>query len=208
MTTLLLIRHATNPAIKGGRLVGRSPGVHLDEEGRAQASALAERLADVELAAVYTSPLERAQETAQPLAARHGLEARPHPGLLETDCGRWQGELLSKLRRRPLWRELWSCPSRVTFPGGENAWQMAARMTAALEEIHLAHPTETVAVVSHADPLRAVIACYLGGPFDLYQRLTISPASLTVLVLDKPLPRLVCLNDTCHLPGARNKQGG
>ena len=206
MTTVLLIRHATNDALKEHLLVGRLPGVHLNEEGRAQALALAERLKGTDLAAIYSSPMERAQETAQPLAAHSGLQVRLHPGLNETDCGRWAGQPLEKLRRRRLWRGLQAHPSGTRFPGGESAHEMQARMVSAVEQIRAAHPDGIVAAVSHADPIKAVVAHYVGLALDLFQRLAVAPASLTVLTLDGPTPRLVCLNDTGHLPHSEGKR--
>jgi len=208
MTTLLLIRHAANDALQEGRLTGRLPGVHLNQTGRAQAQALAERLAGVSLAAVYSSPMERAQETAQPLAARHGLPVHIHPGLQELDCGRWSGQPLERLRRRPLWRARALYPSGIPLPDGESSWDMQVRIVAAAEEMRAAHPQQTVALVSHADPIRALVAHYLGLPLDLYQRLGVSPASLTLLSLEGPLPRLMCLNETSYLPHSEGEQGG
>ncbi len=196
----LLIRHGENDPLKEGLLTCRLPGVHLNADGHAQALALAERLASVELAAVYASPMERTRETAQPIAERHGLEVRIHPGLYEVDCGRWSGKPLDTLRRSPRWRQIQLWPSCTPFPGGENSSEVQRRVVAAMEEIRAAHPKETVAVVSHADPLRVLIAHYVGLPLDLYRRLVIFPASLTVLDLNGLFPRLVCLNDTSHLP--------
>ncbi len=200
MTIFYLIRHATNDLLKEGRLGGRMPGVHLNEEGQAQAQALADRLANVPLAAVYASPLERARETAQPLAERHGLPVRVHPGLNEVDCGAWGGERIETLRRRRLWRALTLHAAGTRFPGGESAWEVQARMIAALEEIRAAYPRAAVAVVSHADPIRIAVAHAIGLPLDLFRRLLVEPASLTVLSLEGPLPRLICLNETGGVP--------
>lgn len=200
MTRLLLIRHAMNDLLKEERLGGRIPGVHLNKEGRAQALALAERLAQEDLRAVYSSPMERTQETAHLLAARHGLEVCIHPGLNEVDCGHWSGQPLARLRRRRLWRAIQIAPSRTPFPGGETAWDVQKRMVGALEEICSTYPQKTVAVVSHADPIKIAVSYYLGLPLDLYPRLAVAPASLTVLVLDRQMVRLVCLNDTSHIP--------
>jgi probable phosphoglycerate mutase len=205
-TTLLLIRHASNDLLKEHRMGGRIPGIPLNEQGRAEAKALAERLARTDLAAVYSSPMERAQETAQFIADRHRLEVRIHPGLHEVDCGQWSGQPIDRLREDPHWLPLRIYPSQVPFPGGENSWQVQIRVIAALEEIRSAHPGETVAVVFHADPIRLAVAHYIGLPIDLFRRLSVSPASLTVLAFS-PLPqaphidrpRLVCLNDTAHL---------
>ena len=198
MTRVFLIRHATNDALKNGVLYGRTPGVHLNEEGRAQAQALAERMSAVDLAAVYSSPLERAQETAAPLAERQGVDVVVHPGLAETDAGEWTGQPLEEVRKLEAWQELMAYPSGVALPDGESLWQAQVRMVEAVEEIRAAH--ERVAIVSHADPLRVLVAHYLGLPLDLFRRLTISPASITVFDFDVPVPRLVCLNETGHLP--------
>ncbi len=199
MDVLYLIRHATNDALKQGYLIGRTPGIHLNAEGRVQAEALADRLARVDLAAVYSSPMERAVETATPLAARHGLEVAIHPGLNEVDCGRWTGVPIEAARRRRWWRAILLHPSRSSLPGGESLWEVQVRMVQALEEIRALHPGEAVAVVSHADPIRAAIAHYIGLPLDLYRRLRVSPASITLLSLGEEIPRLLCLNDTSHL---------
>lgn len=207
MTTLLLIRHGTNDLLRDGRLGGRMPGIHLNEEGKAEVLALARRLAAANLAAVYSSPMERTQETAQTLAAQLGLQVQVHPGLLETDCGRWSGELLERLRRRRLWWRLMLYPSETRFPGGENAREVQTRVVAALEEIRAAHPGQTVAVVSHADPIRVAVAYYIGLPLDLFRRLLVAPASVTVLAFDGPVPRLVCLNDTSHVPRPPGGEG-
>ncbi len=207
-TTLLLIRHATNDLLVTHRLGGRMPGVHLNDQGRAEAEALADRLARVNLTAVYSSPMERALETAQAIAARHGLEVRIHPGLHEVDCGQWSGTPIRDVRGDPRWRAIEAYPILNTYPGGETIWQVQVRVVAALEEIRAAHSDQTVAIVSHADPIRAAVAHYIGLPLDLFRRLLISPASLTALAFD-PLPfgegtlrvRLICLNDTAHLEG-------
>lgn len=207
-TTLLLIRHATNDLLKEHRLGGRMPGVHLNEQGRAEAEALAARLARTDLAAVYSSPMERARETAQRIADRHSLEVRIHPGLHEVDCGEWSGQPVDRLRENPYWLPLRTYPAWVPFPGGETSWQVQVRVLAALEEIRVAHPHQTVAIVFHADPIRLAVAHYIGLPIDLFRRLPLSPASLTVVAF-VPLPqaphlvrpRLVCLNDTAHLEG-------
>ncbi len=216
-TTLLLIRHASNDLLKENRMGGRMPGVHLNEQGRAEAEALAERLARLPLVAVYSSPMERTRETARFIADRHGLEVHIHPGLHEVDCGQWSGQPADRLREEPYWLPLRIYPSRIPFPGGENSWQVQIRVLAALEEIQNAHPGGTVAVVSHADPIRLAVAHYIGLPIDLFRRLPVSPASLTVVAFE-PLPqapqilrpRLLCLNDTAHLghlPATKDTKG-
>ena len=202
MTCLLLIRHATNDLQKDGVLAGWTPGVHLNQTGRAQAEALAQRLASVEIEAIYTSPLERTRETAEIVAAPHELPVITRDGLGEVRFGRWTGESLEKLRRRRLWRAVQFAPSSARFPGGESFYEMQTRIVTELEELRGKHPKQTIAAVSHADVIKAAVAHYAGVHLDLFQRLIISPASLTVLVLDGPVPHLVCVNDTGHLRSA------
>lgn len=195
MTTFYLIRHAENDWI-GKRLPGRRPGLHLNARGRAQAEALSRALAGIRFAAIYTSPLERARETAAPLARRQGLRLRSREALTEVDPGAWAGQLLSRLRRQRMWRVVQQAPSQVRFPGGETFVEVQARVIGELERLCRLHPQETVACVSHADVIRVAVAFYLGLPLDLFHRLTVAPASFTILRLEADGVRLVCLNDT------------
>jgi probable phosphomutase (TIGR03848 family) len=202
MTRLLLIRHGANDAQKSGVLTGWTPGVHLNQVGRAQAQALAQRLASVEVAAVYASPLERTLETAEIVAAPHGLSVVVREDLGEVRVGRWTGQPLEKLYKRRLWRKVQFVPSVVRFPGGESFQEVQARAVAELERLCVEHPKQTVAVVSHADVIKAAVAYTIGLHLDLFQRLVIAPASLTVLELGGLMPHLLCLNDISHLPDA------
>jgi probable phosphoglycerate mutase len=186
--------------MESGILAGWTPGVHLNERGRVEAAALARRLAQVEIAAVYASPLERALETAEIVAAPRNLPVAVREELGEVRCGRWTGQKIERLRRRRLWRQVQIAPSTVRFPGGESMLEVQVRMAVELERLCAAHPRQTVAVVSHADPIKAAVAFYIGLPLDLFQRLVVGPASLTMLELSGMLPRLVCLNDASHLP--------
>ncbi len=200
MTRLFLIRHGANDSLKENVLVGWTPGIHLNQKGRTQAQALAQRLAPVEIEAVYASPLERTMETAQIVAAPHELPVVVRERLGEVRFGRWTGEPLTKLRRRRLWRAVQFAPSTMRFPGGESFREMQARVVAELDELQASHPRQTIAVVSHADVIKAAVAHYAGLHLDLFQRLVISPASLTVLALGGPVPYLACMNETGHLP--------
>ena len=200
MTRLLLIRHGVNDLQEKGVLVGWTPGVHLSAEGRAQAKALAKRLAPMEIAAVYASPLERTVETAEIVAEPHGLKVTTREGLGEVRYGRWTGESLERLRRRRSWRTVQFVPSRMRFPGGESLREVQARVVEELERLRSDHAKQAVAIVSHADVIKAAVAFYAGLPLDMFQRLMVFPASLTALVLDGPMPMLACLNDTGHLP--------
>jgi probable phosphomutase (TIGR03848 family) len=203
-TTLVLLRHATTRTT-GKRLGGRKPGFHLDAGGRLQAEAAARRLASLPISAVYSSPLERTRETAAPVARAHGLRVRIERGILEVDYGDWTDRPLAELRRRALWRTIQQAPSRVTFPGGESIRGAQQRAVEATERIAAVHPGETVVVVSHADVIKAVIAHHLGLGLDLFQRLVVSPASSSVLVLPEgAAPVLVSMNDTSDPGDARD----
>lgn len=202
-TNLLLIRHATNDWV-GKQLVGWMPGVHLNQEGHTQAQSLARRLADIPLAALYSSPLERAMETAEPLAASHGLEIQICPDLGETRFGRWEGRTLDELEKEDLWSVVQAYPSSARFPEGESIREVQARLVAALDAIRDAHPGQMVAAVSHADPIKMASAYYLGLSLDHFQRLTISPASVTAFSFGRLGPRLVCLNYADSLPSFQN----
>ncbi len=201
MTVFYLIRHGENDWI-GKRLPGRIPGLHLNARGRAQAEALASALAEVPFAAIYVSPLERARETAAPIARRHGLRLRLRQALAEVDPGEWEGLPLNRLRRRRLWRTVQQAPSLAAFPGGESFCEVQARVVGELERLRRLHPRATVACVSHADVIRVALAYYLGLPLDLFHRLVVAPASFTILHLEDDGARLVCLNDTCAAQAA------
>jgi probable phosphomutase (TIGR03848 family) len=202
-TRILLIRHGLNDYVKEHRLAGRTPGVHLNEEGQLQVAALAERLASTPIAAVYSSPLERARETAEPLAARLGLAVQILNGAAESGCGDWTGQLIEELSKGDLWRQVQVCPSAFRFPGGESFAEIQARMVVTLDGLRAAHPGQTLAMVSHADPIKLAVAFYTGVPLDLFQRLVVAPASITELEFTPFRTLLVRLNDTAHLPGAR-----
>jgi len=194
--TLVLLRHATTAAT-GKRLGGRKPGVHLDAPGRAQAEAAARRLAPLPVAAVYASPLERTRETAAVVARAHGLRVRTERGVLEVDYGDWTDRPLAQLRRHALWRTVQQAPSRMTFPGGESIRAAQQRAVEATERLARAHEGETIVVVSHADVIKAVVAHHLGMGLDLFQRIVISPASSTTILLPDGAPSLLlALNDT------------
>jgi probable phosphoglycerate mutase len=196
---LLLIRHATNDWV-GERLAGWTPGVHLNKEGRAQAAALAQRLADAPLAAIYSSPLDRTVETAQPLAEVHDLRVQVCEGLGETRYGLWTGRALQELKEEELWPVVQVYPGGARFPEGESLRQTQARMVAELDAIRDSHPEQTVAVVSHSDPIKMAVAHYLGLPLDLFQRLVITPASVTAFAFTRFGPRLLMLNHVESLP--------
>lgn len=198
-TRILLIRHGINDFVQQGLLAGRAPGVHLNAAGQAQAAALAERLGSTPLAAIYSSPLERTQETAAPLASRLGLDIKRLDSVLESDPGEWTGQALDMLRQTEAWQQVQTHPSRFRFPSGESIAEIQARMVAALEALQAAHTGQTIAVFSHADPIKLAIAYYAGIPLDLFQRLDIAPASISELELTPLRTRVVRLNDCAHI---------
>jgi probable phosphomutase (TIGR03848 family) len=184
MPVVLLIRHGENDYVKKGRLAGRLPGVHLNENGRKQAAALAEKLGQAPIKAIYSSPLERAVETAEPLAKARGLEITLCPGLIETDYGEWTDQKLKGLSRLKEWKIVQSAPSRVRFPGGERFGDAQQRISAELERLAGQHEAKDLfACVSHADPIKLAVANFIGLPLDMFQRLQISPGSVTALAL-------------------------
>jgi probable phosphomutase (TIGR03848 family) len=208
MTEFFLIRHAINDWVSTGRLAGWTPGVHLNQDGRQQAQALGAHLAQTKLAAIYASPLERTMETAEAIAEHHpALTVRPLDGVGEVRYGAWQGEKLSKLRRQKLWETVQIYPSRAHFPGGEAIRQAQARAVDALELLVPQHPNQRVAVVSHSDVIKLIVAHYLGAHLDFFQRIEISPASLTIVRLGSNRPYIVRVNDTSFLPALRSQNG-
>jgi probable phosphomutase (TIGR03848 family) len=201
MTEFLLIRHATNDWVNTGRLAGWTPGVHLNSDGRVQAAALGDRLAKISLSALYASPLERTMETAQAIVAHHPtLTIQPLDAVGEVRFGEWQGAKLSSLRREKLWETVQLYPSRVQFPGGETFNQAQQRGVTALETLVKHHPNERIAVVSHSDMIKLILTYYLGAHIDFFQRIEISPASLTILSLGADRPTIIRVNDTSYLP--------
>jgi len=199
MMNLLLIRHALNDWADK-KLAGWTPGVSLNAEGCAQVEALVKQLADVPLAAVYSSPLERTMETAQPVADAHGLAVRVREALGEVRYGEWTGRSLEELQKEDLWPIIQVYPSGARFPGGESLREVQARLVAEIDAIRGAHDKETVAVFSHSDPIKMAVAHYLGLPLDLYQRLSIGPASVTAFAFTRFGPRLLALNRGESLP--------
>ncbi len=195
MPILLLIRHGENDYVKKHRLAGRLPGVHLNERGQQQAQALAEALKDVPLAAVYSSPLERAVETATPIASAHRLEVQIEAGLLETHVGKWQGRSWKVLKRTKAWKIVQSAPSRFQFPEGETFYQCQSRVVATLDAILRRHkPKDIIACVFHADPIKLAVAHYIGLPLDHFQRLGCETGSVTILHLGDSGAGLMKLN--------------
>jgi probable phosphoglycerate mutase len=197
-TRVALVRHAVTSET-GSRLSGRKPGIDLSDVGRTQAQAAGERLAALPVAAVYASPIERTTQTAELVAKHHGVPVVPLPGVVEADYGDWTGETLADLAKTDLWKVVQLAPSRVRFPGGESMAGMQARMVAAIETVADRHRGQTVVIVSHADPIKAAVAHFTGLALDLFQRVAVAPASITVLELGPFGAVLLKCNDTGSL---------
>ena len=195
MTTVLLIRHGENDFMRQHKLAGWLPGIHLNARGLAQAEALVSMLESLPLQAVYASPLERAVETAAPLARARRLAVQRRAGLGEIRYGRWQGRPLASLRRLKLWTQVQAAPSLVTIPEGESFRQAQARMIDEIERLRQLH-SGAIACFSHADPIKLALSFYLGQPLDLFQRLTIDPASVSTLTFAEDRVRVLGINDT------------
>jgi len=196
MPLLLLIRHGENEYVKTGKLAGHLPEIHLNERGQKQAQALGEALTHVPLKAIYSSPLERAIETAQPIADSHKLEILQEPRLKDADVGKWQGKSLKVLRLTNAWKIVQHSPSRFTFPEGESFIDVQTRIVDALEAIVRKHnkPKDVVAVVFHADPIKLAVSHFLGLPLDHFQRLSCDTGSVAAIYVSDMGANLIKLN--------------
>ncbi|MBM4440632.1 MAG: MSMEG_4193 family putative phosphomutase [Candidatus Rokubacteria bacterium] len=193
-TVLLLVRHGLTPTT-GKVLPGRAPGLHLSDDGRKQAEAAAARLVKVpKIAAIYSSPLERARETAAPIARARRLPIRIDRGLLECDFGAWTGRKLDELRKKPEWDVVQRHPSTFRFPGGESFTEMQTRITGALARLVAQHPGRVVVAVSHADPIKVAVAHALGMALDLFQRINIGTASITAIAYGRTDTSVLTVN--------------
>jgi probable phosphomutase (TIGR03848 family) len=231
---VLLVRHGTTPTT-GKVLPGRAPGLHLADQGREQARAVAERLvswagppgdqptalpgqgtgrragtrrrtaapARPTVAAVYSSPLERTRETAAPIGKALGLRVGVNRGLLECDFGEWTGAELKELARKPEWTTVQRYPSGFRFPGGESFTGMQSRIVDAVATLVSRHRGSTIVVVSHADPIKAVVADALGTHLDLFQRIVVSPCSVTAISYSPTGPTVLAVNSTGSLSDLR-----
>jgi probable phosphoglycerate mutase len=199
-TYLLLIRHGENDWVGSNRLAGRTPGVHLNEKGVQQSQALANLLSEQPIRAIFSSPLERCLETAEPLAQRLGLQVTSEPGVIEVDYGEWRGQDLKELAKDPAWNMVQHYPSSFRFPNGETLKEVQHRAVSTLDHIHQTHPNQTVAIFSHGDVIRTSLAHYLGTHIDLFQRIAISTASVSVLALSNQRPMVLGVNYVATLP--------
>jgi probable phosphomutase (TIGR03848 family) len=193
MTTFFLIRHASTDAV-GKRLAGRTAGVHLNAEGRAQAQTLAKRLASSSISAIYSSPLERALETAAPLADALGLQTVIASEFIELDFGEWTNSAIEDVMKDERFRHFNSFRSCTRIPGGETMLEAQARIIAGMEKLRLEHHGQTVAIVSHGDLVKAAVAYYAGIHLDLFQRIETDPASVSIITVYDETARIVQVN--------------
>lgn len=203
-TLVLMVRHGKTPTT-GQVLPGRAPGLHLADQGVAQAEAVAERLLELhkgpsgrakKIAAVYASPMERTRETAAPIGTALNRKVQIDKGLLEADFGEWTGKKLSVLNKKKEWTTVQRYPSGFRFPDGESFSEMQTRMTGALAGLVAKHPGQTVVAVSHADPIKAAVAHAMGTHLDLFQRIVISPCSVSAILYGATGPAVLTVNST------------
>ncbi len=219
-TLVLLVRHGKTPTT-GAVLPGRAKGLHLADDGVAQAEAVAERIlalhrsrtVDAEgaprtdaqgepvrgITAVYASPMERTQETAKPISKALGVRTRTRAGLIECDFGEWTGRELKDLMKLPEWKTVQRHPSGFRFPKGESFPEMQARMVGAVNDLVAEHPGETIVAVSHADTIKAAVAAALGTPLDLFQRIVIGQCAVSAVLYARTGPTVLAVNHTGDL---------
>lgn len=193
MTTFYLVRHGVT-SHTGHRLTGWMDGVSLNDEGRAQAERAADSLADVSFEAIYSSPIDRTRETAEIVAKPHGMKVRTSKGIGEVGYGAWTGRPLKVLARTKIWATLQRWPSSVRFPEGDTLREVQVRAVEELERLRTRHPRGNVCVVSHADTIKLALAHYMGIHIDLFQRILIAPASVSVLNVGTYGPQILSLN--------------
>ena len=195
MTRLLLIRHALASGV-GGKIAGRSEGISLVPAGYKQARRLKQLLAGIDIAAIYSSPQQRARETADALVGGGDQAVHIVAQLDELDYGDWTGRLISELNSVPQWQAFNSVRSCARIPNGELILEVQARAIGFMEQVAARHPDQCVAIVTHGDVIRAVLSYYLGLPIDLMLRLEISPASVSIVQLEPAGPVILCVNHT------------
>lgn len=193
MTALFLVRHGLT-SHTGHRLTGWTPGVHLTDEGKAGVETLARWMSDVPLKAIYSSPIDRTLETARIVAAPHGLSVRTRRGIGEVEYGRWTNRPLRSLMRTKLWGTVQRWPSAARFPDGETLRDVQTRAVTEVEKLAEEHPKDAICCVSHGDVIKLIAAHYLGVHIDLFQRIVIAPASVSVISLAREAPHVLALN--------------
>ena len=200
VTYLLLVRHGENDWVSTHRLAGRTPGVFLNDKGKEQSQALATFLAAQPISAIYSSPLERCMQTAEPLAEAKGLPVLSEPGIVEVEYGEWRAADLRELAKLPEWRLVQHYPGSFRFPGGETLFEVQARAINTLEQLRSKHAGGIVVAFSHGDVIRLSVAHFMGIPIDLFQRVQISTASVSIIVFHNTVPSLMGVNYLTALP--------
>lgn len=207
MATVILVRHGENDWVKKQRLAGWIPNVHLNQNGRRQAEQVGRRLADLPIKGVYSSPVARCMETAEYIAGAHGLELVVLEDVGEVRYGDWEGKKIKKLAKKKLWHVVQHYPSRIRFPKGEALREVQFRAIQALEQLSSQHENEMIVVVSHADVIKLVLAHYLGVHIDLFQRIAVSPGSISALALPaNGIVRVLRVNDDGPLKPPEEKK--
>ena len=195
-TVVILVRHGHTPTT-GKILPGRTKGLHLSDLGKEQAEKVASHLSSLNsISAVYSSPMERTFETAKPIAKAFGKSVLKHQGLIEADFGKWTGRKLSELRKLKDWEKVQKNPSLFRFPDGESFMEMQSRMVTTITNICENHRGEIIVAVSHADTIKAFLTAALGTPLDLFQRLHISPCSVSPVIFGTQSPFVLAVNST------------
>ena len=207
-TLIIFVRHGRTPTT-GTKLPGRAPNLHLSDEGKSQAEMIAKEIKKssssflgTKVSAVYASPMERTQETAKPIAKTLNLRVRTLQGLNECDFGDWTGRRLRDLSKLKSWATVQKQPSSFRFPNGESFTEMQNRMLKTIDKILERHSGETVVCVSHADPIKAILASAVGTPLDLFQRILVGPCSASVVLYTKERPLVLTLNSSGNFNGS------
>ncbi len=196
MTTFFLIRHASNDVLRTG-IAGRQPGVHLNEQGRRQAESLAQCLASQGINHILSSPMERARETAEPLAKRLGLKVEVSPALNEVEFGDWTGRTFAELDQLPAWKQWNSLRSSARIPNGESMLRVQCRVVEEILRLKELWTEDTMALFSHGDPIRTAILYWLGMPLELVHRIEIRTASFSILSLDAWGAQFLTIGSVC-----------
>jgi len=194
MTTFYLIRHASNDYLTEQKIAGWLPNVHLNQQGSAEAEQMAKKLEGQVIGAVYSSPLERARETAEPLARTLGLKVQISEGLGEIKFGDWTDRSLQQLDRDPHWHRWNSFRSGTQAPKGDLMIEAQARIVREMIQLRAKHPTDSIALISHGDIIKAALAYFLGVPLDLFLRIQVDPASISIVTVDDHGARIVRVN--------------
>jgi len=198
VATFYLIRHG-EVAATPGVLYGRTPGIHLSEYGRHQARTMAQRFHDIPVRAIYSSPLERAIETAEPLSESLSLPVTIHEGFSEVDYGEWSGRVFSELENDPQWLFYKTDRTKAQIPGGENILSLQERFVKSMAQVQREHPLDNIVVVSHQDPIKTAVAYFLGLHLNMFLNFEIGHTSISVIRQDDNSARVLTLNNVGRL---------